>query len=124
MGQASSDEPKTLKQPRPGCNSLDHFLSVARKQETLVTVLLCDGTKLSGTIRGSDSFSILLKHGSEMSLIYKSAVHSISKLRANRRMRPISDSHKPLAKIDIGGAGAETPEIRDAIRSSPAHESS
>ena len=116
MDQASSDEPKTLRQPRPGCNSLNHFLSVAHKQGTLVHVLLCDGTRLSGTIRGSDSFSILLNHGSEISLIYKSAVHSISKLRARRRMGPISDSHKPLAKAGSGGAGAETPEIRDALR--------
>ncbi len=116
MGKASSDAPRTLKQPQPGCNSLNHFLAVARKQGTLVHVLLCDGTRLSGTIRGSDSFSILLNHGSEISLIYKSAVHSISKLRASRRMRPISDSHKPLVKAAIGGAGAETPEMRDALR--------
>src|SRR5262245_4335142 len=104
MGQASSDEPNNLKQLRPGCNSLNHFLSVARKQGTLVHVLLCDGTRLSGTIRGSDSFSILLSHGNEISLIYKSAVHSISKLRASRRMRPISDGHRPLVKGAVGGA--------------------
>ena len=93
MSQNSSGAPGTSKQPQPtGCNSLNHFLAVARKQETLVRVLLCDGTRLSGTIWGSDSFSILLKHGTDISLIYKSAVHSISKPRASPRVRPVSDA--------------------------------
>ena len=91
MDQNSSGGPRTLKQPRqPDSNSSNHFLSVARKQGTPVDVLLCDGTRLSGTIWGSDSFSILLKHGTEISLIYKSAVHFISKRRSSHRVRPIS----------------------------------
>jgi RNA chaperone Hfq len=99
MDQNSSGEQRTLKQPRPeGCNSLNHFLAVARKQGTLVHVLLCDGTRLSGTIWGSDSFSILLKHGTEISLIYKSAVHLISKRRASLRVRPISDAVNPKSE--------------------------
>lgn len=58
-------------------NMQDSFLNSARKQHTPVTVFLVNGVKLQGVITSFDNFSIILRRGSHMQLIYKHAVATV-----------------------------------------------
>ena len=54
----------------------DVFLNYLRKEKIQVTVHLMTGAKLTGVIKGFDSFAILLKHTTQ-ELIYKHAISVI-----------------------------------------------
>jgi len=57
-------------------NLQDGFLNAVRKEKMPVVVYLTNGVRLKGTIKGFDSFVILLKDANEQ-LIYKHAVSTI-----------------------------------------------
>lgn len=57
-------------------NLQDNFLNQLRKDKTPVVVYLANGVRLKGTIKGFDSFVIVLKETSQQ-LIYKHAVSTI-----------------------------------------------
>lgn len=54
-------------------NLQDQFLNHLRKERTPVTVHILNGIKITGTIKGFDNFSILVK-GENQHLIYKHSV--------------------------------------------------
>jgi len=57
-------------------NLQDNFLNQIRKDKTPVVVYLANGVRLKGTIKGFDSFVIVLKETTQQ-LIYKHAVSTI-----------------------------------------------
>jgi host factor-I protein len=68
--------------PKEPPNIQDHFLNHARRERMAVTVLLLNGTKLSGKIRGFDRFAIILDHNGVDQMIFK---HAISTITGHRR---------------------------------------
>lgn len=58
-------------------NMQDTFLNGARKQHTPVTVFLVNGVKLQGVISSFDNFSVILRRGSHMQLVYKHAIATV-----------------------------------------------
>ncbi|MCC6545077.1 MAG: RNA chaperone Hfq [Nitrospirae bacterium] len=64
-------------------NLQDHFLNYLRKEKTPVTVHLLNGSRITGTIRAFDNFSILVK-GDSQHLIYK---HSVAVIVPKKEIR-------------------------------------
>lgn len=57
-------------------NLQDNYLNQLRKDKTPVVIYLTNGVRLKGTIKGFDSFVVLLKDAAQQ-LIYKHAVSTI-----------------------------------------------
>ncbi len=57
-------------------NLQDIFLNQMRKEKIPVTMYLVNGARLTGTIKGFDSFVILLKQENQQ-LVYKHAISTI-----------------------------------------------
>lgn len=58
-------------------NVQDVLLNALRKNKTPVTIYLANGVKLQGTITGFDNFSVVLRRGPQMQLIYKHAMATV-----------------------------------------------
>lgn len=58
-------------------NIQDVFLNTVRKKRVSVTIFLASGVKLQGNITAFDNFSILLRRGSQLQLVYKHAIATI-----------------------------------------------
>lgn len=58
-------------------NVQDVLLNALRKNRTPVTIYLANGVKLQGTITGFDNFSVVLRRGPQMQLIYKHAMATV-----------------------------------------------
>jgi host factor-I protein len=61
----------------PG-NVQDHYLAEIKRQAIAVTVTLCDGLQLRGTIGGFDPFTISLTVDGKSVLVYKHAVSTVT----------------------------------------------
>lgn len=57
-------------------NLQDNYLNQLRKDKTPVVIYLANGVRLKGTIKGFDSFVIVLKESAQQ-MIYKHAVSTI-----------------------------------------------
>lgn len=58
-------------------NLQEGFLNRARTERTAVTVFLVNGFQMRGTVRGFDSFVVLLESDGKQNLIYKHAISTI-----------------------------------------------
>jgi host factor-I protein len=58
-------------------NVQDVLLNALRKNKIPVTIYLANGVKLQGTITGFDNFSVVLRRGPQMQLIYKHAMATV-----------------------------------------------
>jgi len=58
-------------------NIQDVFLNTVRKKYVAVTVFLTSGVKLQGNVTAFDNFSILLRRGGQLQLVYKHSVATI-----------------------------------------------
>lgn len=58
-------------------NIQDVFLNTLRKKRISVTVFLSNGVKLQGNITAFDNFSMLLRRGTQLQLVYKHAIATI-----------------------------------------------
>lgn len=58
-------------------NIQDVFLNKLRKSKTPVTIFLSNGVKLQGNIGGFDNFSVLLKRGPQIQLVYKHTIATV-----------------------------------------------
>lgn len=58
-------------------NIQDVFLNTLRKKKLPVTVFLSNGVKLQGNITGFDNFSILLRRGPQVQLVYKHTIATV-----------------------------------------------
>ncbi|MBV9103043.1 MAG: RNA chaperone Hfq [Candidatus Eremiobacteraeota bacterium] len=56
----------------------DAYLAEIKRQAVPVTIYLVNGFQLRGTVKGFDSFTIVLEYERKMHLIYKHAVSTIS----------------------------------------------
>ena len=58
-------------------NLQDLFLNQARRDRSTVTVFLMNGFQLHGTVKGFDSFTLVLDSDGKQQLIYKHAISTI-----------------------------------------------
>jgi host factor-I protein len=58
-------------------NIQDIFLNTLRKKKISVTIFLSNGVKLQGNITAFDNFSILLRRGPQVQLVYKHTIATI-----------------------------------------------
>ncbi|MDX1974983.1 MAG: RNA chaperone Hfq [Rickettsiales bacterium] len=58
-------------------NIQDLFLNTLRKKKVPVTVFLSNGVKLQGNITGFDNFSLLLRRGPQVQLVYKHTIATV-----------------------------------------------
>ena len=59
-------------------NLQDQFLSAARREKCVVTVFLMNGFQLKGTIRGFDSFVVLVESEGKTQMIFKHAISTVA----------------------------------------------
>jgi len=62
-------------------NLQDLFLNQVRREGVPLTVYLVNGVQLRGTVRGFDSFTVVLESDGRQMMVYKHAVSTISPLR-------------------------------------------
>ncbi|MBV8938771.1 MAG: RNA chaperone Hfq [Alphaproteobacteria bacterium] len=55
----------------------DLFLNKLRKSKIPVTIYLANGVKLQGNIGGFDNFSVLLRRGPQVQLVYKHTIATV-----------------------------------------------
>lgn len=60
----------------------DVFLNQARRERTPVVVRLMDGLELYGTVKGFDSFTVILDDNAGQSMLYKHAIAAVSPAQA------------------------------------------
>ncbi len=58
-------------------NIQDLFLNGARRERLAVTIQLMDGSRLDGTIKSFDRFSVVLEHDGVDQLVFKHAIAHI-----------------------------------------------
>ena len=58
-------------------NLQDLFLNQARRERSMITMFLMNGFQLHGTVRGFDSFTVVLDSDGKQQLIYKHAISTI-----------------------------------------------
>ena len=58
-------------------NIQDVFLNTLRKKKIPVTIFLSNGVKLQGNITGFDNFSVLLRRGPQVQLVYKHTIATV-----------------------------------------------
>jgi host factor-I protein len=58
-------------------NVQDVFLNTLRKKKIPVTIFLSNGVKLQGNITGFDNFSVLLRRGPQVQLVYKHTIATV-----------------------------------------------
>ena len=58
-------------------NLQDLFLNQARRERSTITMFLMNGFQLHGTVRGFDSFTVVLDSDGKQQLIYKHAISTI-----------------------------------------------
>ena len=59
-------------------NLQDIFLNNARKDKIHVSIFLVNGVQLKGTVKGFDSFTVVLDSDGKQQLVYKHAISTIS----------------------------------------------
>jgi host factor-I protein len=63
--------------PEKSQNIQDVFLNTLRKKRVPVTVFLSNGVKLQGNITAFDNFSVLLRRGPQVQLVYKHTIATV-----------------------------------------------
>lgn len=58
-------------------NIQDVFLNTLRKKKMPVTIFLSNGVKLQGNITAFDNFSVLLRRGPQVQLVYKHTIATV-----------------------------------------------
>ena len=58
-------------------NLQDVFLNQARKEKIAVTIFLTNGYQFKGTVRGFDSYVVILDVDGKQQLVYKHAISTI-----------------------------------------------
>ena len=59
-------------------NIQDNFLSYARDDNSIVTIFLINGVKLTGKIRSFDMYSVVLEANHQEQLIFKHAITTVT----------------------------------------------
>ena len=72
-------------------NLQDVFLNQARKEKTPVTIYLTNGFQFKGTVRGFDSFTVILDADGKQNLVYKHAISTIAPVRPVIFTNPVKE---------------------------------
>lgn len=75
-------------------NLQDVFLNSARKEKIPVTIYLTNGFQFRGTVKGFDSFTVVLDSEGRQNLVYKHAISTVTP------SRPISLLDKECEEIE------------------------
>ena len=59
-------------------NLQDAFLTLARRENTPLTVFLVNGFQMRGTVRGFDPFVVVLDSDGKQQMLYKHAISTIA----------------------------------------------
>lgn len=62
-------------------NLQDSFLNQVRKESIPVIIYLVNGFQLRGSVRGFDSFTVVLENDGKQQLVYKHAISTITPFR-------------------------------------------
>ena len=62
-------------------NLQDSFLNQVRKDSIPVIIYLVNGFQLRGSVRGFDSFTVVLENDGKQQLVYKHAISTITPFR-------------------------------------------
>ena len=79
---------ESLSAEKPSQNIQDTFLNSARRDKSLVTVLLMGGVKLSGRIKSFDKYSVVLETNNQEQLIFKHAISTVVLSRPSQTVSP------------------------------------
>ena len=60
-----------------GMNLQDVFLNQARREKLAVTIFLTNGFQFKGTVKGFDSYVVILESEGKQQLVYKHAISTI-----------------------------------------------
>ena len=60
-----------------GMNLQDVFLNQARREKLAVTIFLTNGFQFKGTVKGFDSYVVILDSEGKQQLVYKHAISTI-----------------------------------------------
>jgi host factor-I protein len=82
---------------QPGVSLQDRFLSAAARQGEAVTVFLVNGVMLQGDVAAFDQFSILLRRGRIIQLVYK---HAISTILPDGVLQTAPEDHRAPEDVD------------------------
>ncbi|QXM06041.1 RNA chaperone Hfq [Crassaminicella indica] len=63
-------------------NLQDIFLNQVRKEHMPITVYLINGFQIKGTVKGFDSYTIVIDSDGRQHMIYKHAISTITPLKA------------------------------------------
>lgn len=67
---------------KPALNLQDVFLNQIRKENVPVTIFMTNGFQLKGTIKGFDSFTVVMEAEGKQQLVYKSAISTVCPSKA------------------------------------------
>ena len=79
-------------------NLQDTFLNLARKEHITITMYLMNGVKMTGTVRGFDSFIVVLETGGVQNAVYK---HAISTMIPSRAINLLGNNEEITAIEEI-----------------------
>ncbi|WP_053957289.1 RNA chaperone Hfq [Inediibacterium massiliense] len=65
-----------------GINIQDVFLNQARKERVPITVYLVNGFQIKGTVKGFDSYTVVLDSDGKQNMVYKHAISTITPLKS------------------------------------------
>lgn len=63
-------------------NLQDVFLNQVRKEHLPITIYLVNGFQIKGTVKGFDSYTIVLDSDGKQHLIYKHAISTITPIKS------------------------------------------
>lgn len=92
---------------RGEANIQDAFLARARKERSVIAVVLTGGKRLTGRIRSFDRYALILEDRGGEQMIFKHAIATIAVARAFNNS--IRFSRPGEAGTDEGGSGGTPP---------------
>src|SRR5688572_15982123 len=78
---------------RNDMNLQDSFLNQVRKDNTEIQLVLLDGARLTGMVRGFDNFTVIINARGNQHLIYK---HAIAQIISRRQHHHAEGEHPPV----------------------------
>ena len=64
-----------------GMNLQDVFLNQARREKISITIYLVNGFQFKGTVKGFESYTVILDSDGKQNLVYKHAISTITPSR-------------------------------------------
>lgn len=83
-------------------NLQDSFLNQVRKESAIVEILLTEGSKLEGLVRGFDNFTVMVHVDGKQHMVYK---HAIAQMIAPQPQRSEPKNNQQQKSDSKGGEG-------------------